>query len=216
MKKRSKGILFLLAFITFLSCEEKKNDFAKVYTEAEVAEHSKRLNDWFQEQFIQDLKESPETQTRIGDKTDYGKWDTISPEAEEKRLEVAKNRLQWLQDNIDVTALDASTALSYKLYTQQMQDFIDDYKYRLYNYPLNQMHGMQAEIPAFLINMHQITDVSDAEAYISRLHGLEELFSQVAVGLQAREKAGILPPKFVFDHVINDCENIIKGKPFDN
>jgi uncharacterized protein (DUF885 family) len=85
----------------------------------------------------------------------------------------------------------------------------------LYNYPLNQMHGMQAEIPAFLINMHQIKDKSDAEAYIARLHGLKDLFAQLEVNLKEREKAGIMPPKFVFDHIISDSENIVKGKPFD-
>ncbi|AXG71546.1 hypothetical protein KORDIASMS9_03803 [Kordia sp. SMS9] len=206
----------LFAFTVVISCESEKKETVKTYTIAEVTEHSQRLNDWFQDQFALDLKESPQMQTRIGDKTDYGKWDDISAEADENRLQVAKDRLKWLNENVEETALDASTALSYKLYKQQMRNHIDDYTYKLYNYPLNQMHGMQAEIPAFLINMHQIKDTTDAKAYVSRLQGLKSLFSQVEENLKAREKAGIMPPKFVFDHVINDCKNIIKGKPFDN
>ena len=216
MNKITKSILILVAFVAFTACESEKKEVVKTYTEAEVAEQSKRLNNWFQEQFKQDLKDSPEMQTRIGDKTDYDKWDDISPKAEEKRLQIAKDRVKWLNENIDVAALDESTALSFKLYKQQMDNQINDHKYRLYNYPLNQMHGMQAEIPAFLINMHQITDKGDAKAYISRLVAMNKLFTQLEGALKDREKAGIMPPKFVFDHVISDCENIIKGKPFDN
>lgn len=216
MNKITKSILILVAFAAFTACESEKKEVVKTYTEAEITEQSKRLNNWFQEQFKQDLKDSPEMQTRIGDKTDYGKWDDISPEAEEKRLQVAKDRVKWLNENIDVAALDESTALSFKLYKQQMDNQINDHTYRLYNYPLNQMHGMQAEIPAFLINMHQIKDKGDAKAYISRLVAMNHLFTQLEGSLKDREKAGIMPPKFVFDHVISDCENIIKGKPFDN
>jgi uncharacterized protein (DUF885 family) len=215
MKKVTKSILLVLIFAAFVACEGEKKEVEKTHTEAEVTEHSNRLNDWFQEQFKLDLKDSPQMQTRIGDKTDYDKWDDYSPAAEEKRLQKAKDRLKWLNENVDETALDTSAALSYKLYKQQMENYIEDYKYRLYNYPVNQMHGEQAEIPAFLINMHAITDISDAEAYIARLHGLKSLFAQLEKDLKEREKAGIVPPKFVFDHVISDTKNIIKGKPFD-
>lgn len=214
--KKIVNCVSVLALITcFIACKEEGKTTAKVYSDIEVGEHSKRLNNWFQKQFELDLKDSPETQTRIGDKTDYGKWDDISSESEAKHLQTAKDRLKWLTENVDETALDASTALSFKLYKQGLENHIADYKYRLYNYPLNQMHGMQAEIPAFLINMHQITDKSDAAAYISRLNGLKDLFAQVEVNLKERQEAGILPPKFVFNHIISDAKNIIKGQPFD-
>ena len=78
------------------------------------------------------------------------------------------------------------------------------------------MHGMQAEIPAFLINMHQVSSVEDAENYITRLHNLKTLFAQLVTGLKEREKKGIMPPKFVFAKVLDDSRNLIKGKPFDD
>ncbi|WP_046755813.1 DUF885 domain-containing protein [Kordia jejudonensis] len=216
MKKIIKYISVLTLITYFVACKGEDKSSEKAHTEAEVTEHSTRLNDWFQEQFKLDLKDSPQMQTRIGDKTDYGKWDDISPAAEAKQLQISKDRLKWLSENVDETSLDEFTALSYKLFKQRLENHIADHTYRLYNYPLNQMHGMQAEIPAFLINMHQIKDVSDAEAYIERLNGLKGLFNQVEANLKERQEAGILPPKFVFSHVINDAKNIIKGQPFDN
>jgi uncharacterized protein (DUF885 family) len=77
------------------------------------------------------------------------------------------------------------------------------------------MHGMHAEIPAFLINMHSINSVEDAEAYISRLKGLEKVFADVSENLGIRETNGIMPPKFVFEKVIEDSKNLIKGRPFE-
>jgi uncharacterized protein (DUF885 family) len=106
--------------------------------------------------------------------------------------------------------------LSYKLFKKKVENNIADYKYRLYNYPVNQMFGAQSGKPAFLINMHRIDDISDANAYISRLNEFNKYFTQLIKNLEAREAAGIVPPKFVFNKVIEDSENILKGKPFDN
>jgi uncharacterized protein (DUF885 family) len=76
------------------------------------------------------------------------------------------------------------------------------------------MDGMHSSIPSFLINMHNVSSKSDAEAYIARLHGISHLFEQLIQQLQTREKMGIIPPKFVFPMVKDDCKNILSGKPF--
>ena len=117
---------------------------------------------------------------------------------------------------MNVGALSKETLLSYKLYKQQLENSIADYKYRLYNYPVNQMHGAQSGMPAFLINMHRIDSVADAEAYISRLNGFEKYFAQVVENLKEREAIAIAPPKFVYDKVVQDSENILVGQPFDS
>lgn len=197
--------LCLIAII-FLTCKEHSN-------EHQLISESEKVNRFFESQFELALSKSPMRQTRLGIKTDYDKWDDLSPKAEAQDIEDAKQALDWLS-NIDTLALDESTFLSYKLYKQRLINTIEDDKWRLYSYPLNQMHGLQAEIPAFLINMHKITDTTDALAYISRLHGIKPMFEQLEKNLAEREQAGILIPKFVFDHVINDSKNLIQGYPF--
>ena len=62
--------------------------------------------------------------------------------------------------------------------------------------------------------MHQISNMEDAEAYISRLNGMKVMFDQLVVNLETREEKGIVPPKFVFPRVISDSENLLKGAPF--
>lgn len=189
---------------------------SKVYTPEEIASASDSLNNWFQEQWDAEIALSPMFQTYLGDKTDYDKWDDMSKESEEKELKRTKMRLAYLKDSVEVNALDEATKLSYKLALQQQEDNIADYKYRLYNYPVNQMRGVHSQVPSFLINMHQITNKSDAEAYVSRLNGVVDMFDQVIEGLKEREAAGILPPKFVFPRAIESCKNILIGLPFEN
>ncbi|MBL4635479.1 MAG: DUF885 domain-containing protein [Kofleriaceae bacterium] len=176
---------------------------------------SKRLRVFFEQNFAWRLSQSPQMQTRLGHKVDYGKWDDISQEQKARKYEHWKQDLRALQE-FTVGKLDAQAQISYRLFEFDHKTKIEGYEWRLHNYPINQMHGMQAEVPAFLINYHKISSVSDAEAYVSRLQGVARLFEQLQLGLIARQELGILPPKFVYAHVLRDCENILKGKPFTN
>jgi uncharacterized protein (DUF885 family) len=207
-----RPILVLFVLTVLVSC---KTGTAKVYSASEIAAESKKVNDFFQKSFDNRLDLYPESQTRLGIKKDYGKLNDNSPAAQERDLKIRKEELVWLTTSVNVNALSKEVLLSYTLFKQDVENEINDYKYRLYNYPVNQMHGAQSEKPAFMINMHRIDNVSDAEAYISRLNGFNQYFSQLIENLKTREANGIVTPKFVFDKVIQDSENILIGQPFD-
>ena len=209
----NKSLLTLCAFTLFISC---KKEPLRIYTENEITAESKKVNAFFEKSFEERVNLSPEFQTRLGIKKDYDKLDNDSPEADAKKLASQKKELIWLTDSVNVEALSKEALLSYKLFKKKVENNIADYKYRLYNYPVNQMFGAQSGKPAFLINMHRIDDISDANAYISRLNEFNKYFTQLIKNLEAREAAGIVPPKFVFNKVIEDSENILIGKPFDN
>ena len=204
--KFKKNYLLLLFIV---SCSNEAIDPELVKNE------SKKANDYFDAMFDAYVDRSPMLQTRLGIKKDYDKWSDLTKEREEIELEYSKESLKWLKDSIDVKLLDTNTKLSFDLYKQSLIDQINDYKYRLYDYPLNQMFGMQSEIPAFLINMHRIGSVEDAEAYISRIKGIRPLVDQLIINVIEREEAGIVAPKFVFDHVLFDSRNVITGYPFE-
>ena len=61
----------------------------------------------------------------------------------------------------------------------------------------------------FLINIHKVDSKKDAEDYIVRLTGIKDLFNQLEKNLIERELVGIMPPQFVYHHVIDDSKNII-------
>lgn len=212
MKIRKHLFLFLLGISAIWGCEEdKKADF----TPQEVRQESAQLNQFFESEFLKDLEESPMLQTRLGIKTDYGDWDDYSHLKYAEDLKKAKKRLSYLKKEVRPEALDEDSYLSYRLYKQELEDEIEDYKFRFYNYPVNQMFGVHAALPAFLINMHKIDSVTDAEAYIARLEKFPKVFDDVIKGLEVREMNQIIPPRFVFDHTIEASRNLITGKPFE-
>jgi uncharacterized protein (DUF885 family) len=90
------------------------------------------------------------------------------------------------------------------------------FPYRENGYVFDQMNGAQSEGPAFLINIHRVDDLSDAEAYVRRLQGLDAALDQAIAEAKDRQAKGVLPPKWVYPYVIADSRNIIKGAPFDS
>ncbi|MFK5879853.1 MAG: DUF885 domain-containing protein [Flavobacteriaceae bacterium] len=207
-----KNTLIVGVIILLIACSP--NDKKEISSDA-IAIESQKANDFFETKYQEDLKSKPEDQTYLGIKKDADKWNDYSDVFAAEELKHREQSLQWLKDSINVDALDSATKLSYDLYKLKLENQISDYQYRLYNYPVNQMHGMQAEVPAFLINMHQIIDVKDAENYIARLNGIKPLFDQLVINLKSRQEAGIMIPKFVFPKVIEDSRNVITGAPFD-
>ncbi len=176
---------------------------------------SKQANQLFDTMFKQGVDRNPMRQTYLGIKKDYDKWHDLSEENAASELAIAKENLALIQ-TVDVTTLDAQTQISHKLFVQNLENHIADYKWRFHSYPVNQMYGTHSQIPAFLINQHSITNVKEAQDYIARLHGAKTLLQQLIVQLKLRESKGIIAPKFVFEHVIRDSKNILVGAPFDN
>lgn len=175
---------------------------------------SEKANALFEAIFMENIMASPIAQTYMGIKQDYDKWDDIGDEADARELARTKKQLAEV-NQLDASKLDPQTRLSLTLLTQNLNNDIKDYQWRYHNYPVNQMHGGHSMIASFLINQHQITDVSDAKAYISRLNGVPKRLSQLQQALEVRADKGIITPKFVFGYVISDSQNIIKGAPFD-
>ncbi|NSM23665.1 DUF885 domain-containing protein [Shewanella sp. ZOR0012] len=183
-------------------------------TSVAVQSESEKANALFETIFMENIMASPIAQTYMGIKQDYDKWDDIGDEADARELARTKKQLAEV-NQLDASKLDPQTRLSLTLLTQNLNNDIKDYQWRYHNYPVNQMHGGHSMIASFLINQHQITDVSDAKAYISRLNGVPKRLSQLQQALEVRADKGIITPKFVFGYVISDSQNIIKGAPFD-
>lgn len=191
-------------------------DTTKTAAEQQALSASEQANALFETLFMENVMASPISQTMLGIKgADYGKWDEISEAASEQELARAKSQLTRLQ-TVNSSELDEQTALSLTLAIQRLENQIADHKWRLHNYPVNQMYGVHSLTASILINQHMVDNIDDAKAYISRLNGVPQRFAQLKDALELRAAKGIIAPKFVFPHVINDSNNIIKGAPFEN
>lgn len=215
MLKIQQLTVITLLILTGWSCSVQETE-QKNFTIEEMAQASQKANAFFDSCFDAAVDRSPMYQSYLGIKKDYGQWDDISPANNEREYEIARQELEWARDSINPAALDAQTRLSYQLFVEDREQEIADHQWRFHNYPVNQMFGLHSRIPSFLINIHQVSDTSDARAYVSRLNAVEPLIDQLIENLQIREEKGIVPPKFVFPRVIEDSKNLLRGAPFEN
>ena len=94
------------------------------------------------------------------------------------------------------------------LSTDIMDYFLDDLtraeKFRFHDYPLNQMFGVQSELPNFMLTMHPVVSQLERRNYVKRLNRFGVKFDQVLEGLRIREEKGVLPPRFVIRRVLDE------------
>lgn len=211
------NLLWASMAILCLACSSPESTTTETkvfYTPEEIKAESEKAMAFYDRVFDEAVDRSPFFQTYLGIKKDYGKWSDISDENAKNELAITKKEYQWLKDSIQYDALDDMAKVSYDLWVLNAEEEINDFEFRHHDYPVNQMFGAHSNTPSFMINMHQITDKSDAEAYISRLNGWEAYFDQLILNLKLREEKGIVPPKFVFPRVIEDSKNVVSGAPF--
>lgn len=214
---RRKAVISLAisaALLSACSPQQTEQTSAQQVVTVSAQSESDKANALFEQIFMDGVKRSPLLQTRLGIKDDYDKWQDLSDEHFDAGLALTRQHLAQL-GAIDQSKLDDSTRISYLLMQQGLQQELDDAKWRLYSYPVNQMYGTHSQVPSTLINQHTISSEADAKAYITRLNGVPKLFSQLQQQLQQRADAGIIAPAFVFPHVISASENVIKGAPFE-
>ena len=84
-------------------------------------------------------------------------------------------------------------------------------EFPFHDYPLNQIGGIHLNMVQFMTDVHPIRNKSEARAYIDRLNMLDDVFGSTMESLSAQRDAGIFPPRFVFDHVIRQLNELINA-----
>ena len=181
----------------------------KTYTDAEIAAESQKLNDFLDKKFDEAVGRNPEWASSLGLKTGYDSWSDRSDEFADAEFEIQKANVDSVLKNFNLDALDAQTRLSVRMLQEDLKRTEEGRKWRHYGYDITQMGGVHNDLPAFLINIHRIDSLSDAEAYLSRLSKLSAVFDQTLTDLRKSESLGIIPPYFTFKYVSDDLRNFI-------
>jgi uncharacterized protein (DUF885 family) len=189
---------------------------ANAQTPDQIAAESKRAGEFFDKCWDENLARHPVEESVYGIKTHYDQLEDLSDEKAAADHAVWQRQLATLKRDFKPERLDQQAQLSYKLFEQEAEREAEEFKFRFDVYPVSQMRGVHAQIPTFLINIHRIDSVKDAEAYIARLNAIPKLFDQLIVNLQMREDKGVVAPRFVFSLVLDACHKVIQGKPFDS
>ncbi len=157
------------------------------------------------------LSLSPESKARRGIRDgDYGKWNDVSDETAVANHKLQQATAAAMRGSYDPATLTADEALSFELFNTQAARADRLFPFRDHGYVFDQMNGAQSQMPAFLINIHRVADVAEAEAYIERIRGLGPILDALSAQSAERATKGIQPPKWVYTYLISDIGNLQK------
>ena len=126
-----------------------------------------------------------------------------------KRLSLLK---KYKQEN-----LTSSQKITQKIAIFDTENDIYQYeKFRYHSYLFNQISGNHLNLIEFMTDTHPLKNYNDALSYIKRVKLFGDILSANLEWLKEQKKEEIYPPKFVFDHVINQLNELVNYKENDN
>lgn len=214
---------FLMASTAFLAACTGSNggvESASALSATETAEQpgdvDTQLNSFFEEYDKTELANSPLSKSFRGIRdADYGKLDDPSDAAAVADYERGQAALADMEKQFGKRALNPASQLSYRLFQARAERARASFAFRRNDYIFDQMNGVQSQIPAIMINIHQVANKEDAGAYVSRLYAAGPFVESLVAQSAERADDGIIVPDWVFPYVISDAKNIISGAPFD-
>ena len=175
------------------------------------------LDHFYEKIFIGFVLEQPELLSALGIAEQFGYRRHNAHLDDASIAKVERDAAMWHRHLADLEAYDLASQtpqqrLSTRVLTWFIRSQIDGEKYRFHDYPVNQLFGVQSGTPDFLINVHRIADRRGAEDYLARLGQVPRKFDQVLEGLALRERSGVVPPRFVIEHVLREMRGFA-GRP---
>ena len=182
----------------------------------DVEDESVRINTWFEEQYEEELAFSPIQQTFLGVTENNDKIDDFSLEAQLEQLNWKRESVAEMRSSFDYEQLNADAKISYDLWEYQLAAIEASSQFRINGYVFEQMNAIHSFFPQLLIAFHTVEDVDDMQAYVSRIEATEVALDQLVTLSQEAAAAGVRPPRFAFESVIDSAGQIITGAPFTN
>ncbi|PTC01162.1 DUF885 domain-containing protein [Thalassospira xiamenensis] len=179
------------------------------------------INVFYERTMLETATDSPQLLTQLGMLEQFG---IRGHNAELNDLSV-QNRQQGYQDlketyatfkSYSTEGMSEKERISHAVFDYFLKQQLEGEAWAAHGYPVNQLFGIQNTLPSFLVNMHRINDVTDAEHYISRLNGIPKQFDDLTYDINARAQEGIIPPAFVLSASMEQIENFLAGGPQQN
>ncbi|MDX2219101.1 MAG: DUF885 domain-containing protein [Burkholderiales bacterium] len=149
----------------------------------------------------------------IGLRGHNAKLDDASPAETERTAARSRAFLDTLR-SYDASGFTGQDKLSYDILDYFLASQVKGEPWRYHNFPVNQLFGIQSELPNMMTTAQQVNDATDAEHYLARLAQYPRKFDEIIESMKYREERKILPPRFVVEKVGDQIrEFIATGAP---
>ena len=172
------------------------------------------IDHFYERVFIEFLLDDPQLLSQLGfidnSLLDFHSDDLTdsSPARAQKLADKTRSDLELLR-SYDREDQSKSQQLSTDILEWFIDDAVRGERFMYHSYPVNQLCGVQSNLPSFMDATHQVKNKKSAENYIARLSKFGIKFDQVIEGLKLREEKGIIPPKFVIEKVLIEMRNFV-------
>lgn len=113
----------------------------------------------------------------------------------------------------DATQLTGNDKISWLVADFQYKNDLEGHRWELHSYPINQLFGMQSQLPNFMTNSHSMESEKDAQDYITRLNAFPRVFDQILDGLKVRDSKNLLPPEIAVTKTLAQMQDFIAAPP---
>jgi uncharacterized protein (DUF885 family) len=169
-------------------------------------------NALFDEQYEYDLKTRPEDATQYGDYRYNDRLNDRSLAAANSAHEANVHFLARLKA-IDTAGFSEQDELSHQVMQRMLQQRIDNYDFREFEMPVNQMDGVQVDLADLPLAV-PLDSTRRYEDYIARLHQIPRALEQTKEVMRAGMKDHLMPARFLLEKIPAQCQGIIAADPF--
>jgi uncharacterized protein (DUF885 family) len=195
-----KPLIFAIAAVCSMSVH------AAPATASDVSTRVKALNDLLAEQWQYQMKEAPEFATILGDLRYNDQVSDVSLAHAHVQKKDAQAFLVRFKA-IDTKGFPEQDRLNQELMVRQLQDGIRGADLKLNEMPLDQMNGFHLQIAQF-VSAIPFENTKEYEDYLARLDKLPATFDQVIDVLKQGEKDRMMPPRYLLEKVVKQCESL--------
>jgi uncharacterized protein (DUF885 family) len=199
-----KPIFIALLMACSLSAAAKDSD--------SMAARIAAQNALFEDQYQADLRAHPERATAIGDYRYNDQLDDYSPAGYQRQDASDQSFLSRL-NAISTAGFPEQEKLSHEVMQRSLAQRIENFKFREYEMPVNQMEGPQVRLADMPLAV-PFDSVKHYEDYIARLHQIPRVLRQAEETLRAGMKDKLMPVRFLLEKVPAQCEGIVAANPF--
>ena len=219
-----KPLLTLVATLALVACgntnettvQKAAEPVETASNEVMVKSQTEMLNEWFADQYEQELLMSPIGLTFQGRKERYGEIDDMSEANETKQLEWKRKSVETMKAKFDYEQLTADGKISYDLWEYQYERAAAGEKFKRRGYVFEQMNGTHSFFPTLMMSFHPVANLEEMQAYVSRLSQIGRAMNQLIERAELAINEGVRPPRFAYEIVRKEALEIIAGQPFDD
>ena len=181
------------------------------------------MDHYLAKELTMSLLDSPEFMTYVGIFDKYNAFLKHNQKLSIRTLEDGDDDYQDSLDHLSILqSYDPSKLSDIQKVTQKIAIFdtennINEFKnFRYHSYPFNQIGGNHLGLVEFMTDTHPVRDYREASDYIKRVEKFDDSLSEDLIWLEEQKRLGIFAPKYVFDHVIAQLNDLIAYEDSDN